>query len=329
LRCCVAVPVAVHQKITIVYKHTFKLLRGSQFLMKSKLLGIVSALSLFALYGCSTAPSPSVSLWGEEEGADTQNLWSEVQQKSGEAQQDFQETWDKNLEATKRDITDAQDKIYAQTIPFDLPTGIGFSLPEFAAPESDRPAPSEQPPTNQVTDQVIKVYAGGAGSGVVVGSDGQIVTNAHVLADRSSINVVANGQTYPAQIVRVDDGIDLALIQIDAVTTNPATFGTAQVGEPVTTIGNPRDKGITEKHGSIYSSAPCLIAQDPDGKLYTGLNEAGIKCQFTPPGMIQPGNSGGGAFNQYGELIGITNAQTVQGYGSIIPGAVVESFLQQ
>jgi S1-C subfamily serine protease len=301
--------------------------------VKSNLFRVVSALSLFALCGCSNSSQSSTSLWGEKSGGDTQNLWSEVQQKSGEAQQEFQNTWNENLEATKRDITEAQDKIYAQTIPFDLPTGIGFKLPEFAASDGDRPAspaPEEQPmPPSQVTDQVIKVYSGGSGSGVVVGSSGQIVTNAHVLADRSSVNVVANGMTYPAQVLSVDDGIDLALIQINADTTNPATFGTAQVGEPVTTIGNPRDTGITEKHGSIYSSEPCLIAQDPDGKLYAGLNEAGIKCQFTPPGMIQPGNSGGGAFNQYGELIGITNAQTAQGYGSIIPGAVVKSFLQQ
>jgi S1-C subfamily serine protease len=287
-------------------------------------------IALLLLAGCSDRPSADLF-----NGSSTANLWSDIEQKAGVAKDEFQQTWDQNAIDVQRDIAKANEDLLAKAIPFELPEGGEFKLPELGAPtipDINIPDPFASDKVDMPADdrelgnKVVQVYSGGAGSGVVVGYDGEIVTNAHVIADRFQINVVANGKTYPAQLIKIDSAIDLALIDINAVTT-PVKFGSAADGDYVVTEGNPLDRGIIRRDGTLQSSTICPIYGKNGSREFSYLAKAGISCYRTPLGTVDPGNSGGAAFNQYEEAIGIVSAQDSQGQGVVIPAEVVQSFL--
>lgn len=141
------------------------------------------------------------------------------------------------------------------------------------------------------------------GSGVILTSDGYIVTNAHVVANATKgVKVVLDdGTPYAARIVGSDKTADLAVIKIDAKGLTPAEFGNSddvEIGEEVVTIGSPAGYGNTVSDGVV-----------------SGLNrvvELSVNDQQIAPKCIQvdaainPGNSGGALFNMYGQVIGIT-----------------------
>ena len=91
--------------------------------------------------------------------------------------------------------------------------------------------------------QMGSVQAAGEGSGIVMTSDGYIITNAHVVEDAASLKVVlSDGGTYEAQLVGSDSATDLALIKIEATGLTPAEFGNSdqvEVAEEVMAVGNP------------------------------------------------------------------------------------------
>lgn len=157
----------------------------------------------------------------------------------------------------------------------------------------------------------------GAGSGVVISSDGYIVTNHHVIADADSITVrVKDGKSYEAILIGSDEASDIAVIWIDAQQTlQAARMGCSKdliVGEKVFAIGNPLGSlGGTLTDGIISATARQIII---DGSNMTLLQTNAA---------INPGNSGGGLFNMAGELIGVVNAkcsqEDVEGLGFAIP----------
>ena len=166
-----------------------------------------------------------------------------------------------------------------------------------------------------------------SGSGFIYTADGYIVTNQHVVAKASSINVTLyNGDTYPATLVGSDSDYDVAMLKIDAKDLPAVTLGNStdvNVGDNVMAIGNPLGELTFSMSSGIVSC----------------VNRA-INVEGTPFNMIQvdasinPGNSGGPLMNLYGEVVGIVSAKyssyadtTVEGLGFAIPINDVQSII--
>ena len=167
-----------------------------------------------------------------------------------------------------------------------------------------------------------------SGSGFIYTADGYIVTNQHVVANASSINVTLyNGDTYPATLVGSDSDYDVAVLKIDAKDLPAVTLGSStdvNVGDTVMAIGNPLGELTFSMSQGIVSC----------------VNRA-INVEGTPFNMIQvdasinPGNSGGTLMNLYGEVVGIVSAKyssyantTVEGLGFAIPINDVQSIIK-
>lgn len=143
----------------------------------------------------------------------------------------------------------------------------------------------------------------GAGSGVVVSTDGYIVTNNHVVEDATNIKVtLADKTTYDATVVGTDEKTDIAVVKINASGLTPAVFGDSSqivVGQDVIVIGNPL--------GSLGGSVTKGIVSALDRQV-TIENQTMTLLQIDA--AVNPGNSGGGAFDANGNLIGIVNAKS-------------------
>lgn len=166
----------------------------------------------------------------------------------------------------------------------------------------------------------------GAGSGVILTTDGYIVTNNHVIKGASKITVtLKDGTSYPATLVGTDSQGDIAVIKIDATGLQPAVIGDSselQVGDMAVAVGNPLGQlGGTVTDG-IISALDREI--DLDGKTMTLLQTNAA---------INPGNSGGGLFNDKGELIGIVVAKSsgsgIEGLGFAIPINTAKDLIDQ
>ncbi len=169
----------------------------------------------------------------------------------------------------------------------------------------------------------------GAGSGVIITDNGYIVTNNHVVADATTIRVILrNGEEYEATLIGRDEQSDLAVIKIDAENLTPAVFGSSddlRVGDRVIAIGNPLGSlGGTVTVGYVSAKDRQITIEDQTMTL--------LQTDAT----INSGNSGGGLFNDKGELVGIAVAYAsgigVQGLNFFIPvdqvQPVVEDLMQ-
>lgn len=156
----------------------------------------------------------------------------------------------------------------------------------------------------------------GAGSGVIMSSDGYIITNNHVVEGARSIAVrTADGTEYDAKLVGTDPSTDLAVIKVDAQDLQPATFGNSndlKVGSAAIAIGNPL--------GSLGGTVTTGIISALDREIVID-NETMVLLQTDA--AINPGNSGGALFNMKGELVGINSVKVantkVEGMGYAIP----------
>ena len=166
----------------------------------------------------------------------------------------------------------------------------------------------------------------GAGSGVIISSDGYIMTNNHVVEGARSVKVTLhNGDDYTAKVVGVDSNNDVAVLKIDAKKLTAATYGNSdqlKVGEMAVAIGNPLGKlGGTVTAGIISATDRTITV---DNKEMTLLQT---------DASINPGNSGGGLFNQDGQLIGLVVAKSsgsdVEGLGFAIPINTAAEVAQQ
>ena len=156
----------------------------------------------------------------------------------------------------------------------------------------------------------------GAGSGVIVSSDGYIVTNNHVIDGATKITVrLSSGSEYQATLVGTDAQSDIAVIKIEEIALPYAKIGDSAklaVGEEVLAIGNPLGTLGGSVTNGIISALDREITIDGQKMTLLQTNAA-----------INPGNSGGGLFNMSGELIAIVNAksagETIEGLGFAIP----------
>ncbi|MEA5018440.1 MAG: trypsin-like peptidase domain-containing protein [Erysipelotrichaceae bacterium] len=166
----------------------------------------------------------------------------------------------------------------------------------------------------------------GSGSGVILTADGYIITCYHVIGNVSRIIVrLNNGEEYEASLVGQDIDNDIAIIKIKATSLSPVVIGNSSlmvVGDTVVAIGNPLGElGGTVTSG-ILSALDRKITIDGTSMNLMQTNAA-----------VNPGNSGGGLFNAYGELIGIVNAKTsgnsIEGIGFAIPIDTIKDTIQQ
>ncbi|MBR2824754.1 MAG: trypsin-like peptidase domain-containing protein [Solobacterium sp.] len=167
----------------------------------------------------------------------------------------------------------------------------------------------------------VPYSAEGAGSGVVITSDGYIITNNHVVQGAEAITVTMNdGTVYDATLVGTDAKSDIGVIKIEATNLTPATVGDSsliRVGDTAVVIGNPLGTlGGTVTNGIISATDREVVIN----------NEAMNLIQTNA--AINNGNSGGGLFDGHGNLIGIVNAKdsgvtssgsTIEGLGFAIP----------
>ncbi|MDD5406561.1 MAG: Do family serine endopeptidase [Sulfurovaceae bacterium] len=167
----------------------------------------------------------------------------------------------------------------------------------------------------------------GAGSGVILTSDGIIVTNYHVVADATEITVTlpSNKKEYKAKLIGIDKDSDLAVIKIDAKNLKPikiARIEDVRVGDMVFAIGNPFGVGETVTQGIVSAL----------NKQNMGINQ--YENFIQTDASINPGNSGGALVDSRGALIGINSAIYSQsggnaGIGFTIPIDMVQNIVTQ
>jgi Do/DeqQ family serine protease len=162
-----------------------------------------------------------------------------------------------------------------------------------------------------------------SGSGVIISTDGYIVTNNHVVNESDSIQVILNDKrTYTATVVGTDPNTDLALLKIDAKGLPTIVFGNSdelKVGEWVLAVGNPFNLTSTVTAGIVSAKARDIRIINAKMR---------IESFIQTDAAINPGNSGGALVNTRGELVGINTAIASQtgsytGYGFAIPVSIV------
>lgn len=178
------------------------------------------------------------------------------------------------------------------------------------------------------TEQVVtsqswygSYVSSGAGSGVIITSDGYILTCAHVIEGADTITVtLEDGTEYTAEVVGSDTADDIAVIKIDATDLTAAEIGdsdSAEVGETVYADGNPNGT----LSGTITSGILSALNREITVEVSDGVTSTLTVLQTSA--AVSPGNSGGGLFNAKGQLIGIVNAKSSsedsEGLGFAIP----------
>lgn len=172
-----------------------------------------------------------------------------------------------------------------------------------------------------------------SGSGVIISTDGYIVTNNHVIEGSDELEVTLNdNRKFPAKIIGTDPNTDIALIKIEAKDLKTLSFGDSEqlsVGEWVLAVGNPFNLTSTVTAGIVSAKGRSIMSGN------TKLNK--IESFIQTDAAVNAGNSGGALVNTKGELIGINTAiysetGTFAGYSFAVPisiaGKVVSDLKQ-
>ena len=198
----------------------------------------------------------------------------------------------------------AEDRPRRRNFPFDFP----FDFEERPNRRPDRrPQPMPDPQTT--------------GSGIVITTDGYILTNHHVAGDAEKLTVTfSDNREYDAELVGSDPRTDIAVIKIDATGLKPATIGTSdavEIGEWVLAVGAPLNLKSTVTAGIVS-------AVGRDINIISNQGGLSIEDFIQTDAAINPGNSGGALVNLNGEVIGVNTAiatsnRSFIGYGFAVP----------
>ncbi len=177
----------------------------------------------------------------------------------------------------------------------------------------------------QISPAVVSISrSGGSGSGVVVRSDGIVLTNAHVVGNARAVEVrLADGRTIPGQVLGRDPSIDIAVVRVNAQDLPAAPVGDSDAlvaGQTAIAIGNPLGLDRTITTGVVSA-----VNRSPRGFGLDGLIQTDA--------AISPGNSGGPLLDSRGRLIGINTAVIVapgaEGLGFAIPINLAQDAIEQ
>jgi S1-C subfamily serine protease len=175
---------------------------------------------------------------------------------------------------------------------------------------------SVEPSTVSITTHIVQqqgpfqVEGEAAGTGIVIDSEGHILTNAHVVADATEVKVAVNGEERSATVVGADRSHDVAVLELDDPSgVHPAKLGSSAdvaVGDQVVAIGNALalEGGPTVTEGIISALNRSI---DTESSRLTGLIQTDA--------AISSGNSGGPLVNAAGEVIGVNSAVASSGGG--------------
>lgn len=161
----------------------------------------------------------------------------------------------------------------------------------------------------------------GFGSGVIISSDGYIVTNNHVIDKADVISVKLNdGREFKGRIIGTDPSTDLALVKIEGEDLPTIPVGDSnqlKIGEWVLAVGNPFNMASTVTAGIVSAKARSL-----------GVYNNGVESFIQTDAAINQGNSGGALVNARGELVGINSVLysptgAYSGYGFAIPTSIM------
>ena len=169
----------------------------------------------------------------------------------------------------------------------------------------------------------------GSGSGVIIRSDGYIVTNNHVVQDATKVEVTLNNNnTYEATVIGRDAATDVALIKIDAEGLPTIAFADSdalRLGEWVLAIGSPMGEQLRSTITAGIVSAKGRSMPSNDGTFK-------IESFIQTDAAVNPGNSGGALVNKAGQLVGINTAivsttGSYTGYSFAVPSNIVRKIV--
>ena len=197
----------------------------------------------------------------------------------------------------------------------------------IAAPAPATPIPAPRAPLDQsvLLSQVVPglvdinttlSYQGavGAGTGILLSPDGEVLTNNHVIEGATDITAVslANSRTYPVDVIGFDRASDIALVRLRGATGLPTailgTSSTLAVGDPIAAIGNSNGSSAPPSYapGTVTEIGASVRASDESGggarELYDLIRVAA---------EIRPGDSGGPLVNSAGQVVGVNVAATL------------------
>lgn len=170
----------------------------------------------------------------------------------------------------------------------------------------------------------------GSGSGVIISTDGYIITNNHVVDGSTELDVTLNdNRKFKAKIVGSDPTTDIALLKVDATDLPTIPFGDSdqlKVGEWVLAVGNPFNLTSTVTAGIVSAKGRSIN----DG---SEENRGKIESFIQTDAAVNPGNSGGALVNTKGELVGINTAIYSQtgnyaGYSFAVPMSIAGKVVQ-
>ena len=155
----------------------------------------------------------------------------------------------------------------------------------------------------RMEEKIIPKDRTGTGSGVIINSNGYIITNNHVINAAGAIEVTLNDkETYNAEVIGTDPSTDLALLKIEASNLPHIALGNSdnvQVGDWVLAVGNPYNLNSTVTAGIVSAKARNINLLK---------EKAAIESFIQTDAAINPGNSGGALVDLNGALIGINTA---------------------
>ncbi|PWJ59836.1 Do/DeqQ family serine protease [Dyadobacter jejuensis] len=179
----------------------------------------------------------------------------------------------------------------------------------------------------------------GTGSGVIISSDGYIVTNNHVIEGAQEVEVTLHNKAkFHAKVIGTDPSTDIAVIKVDSKDLPAITLGNSdaiKVGEWVVAVGNPFNLESTVTAG-IVSAKGRGLGIIGSGRRYQNATPASLKDDDSPlesfiqtDAVVNPGNSGGALVNLKGELVGINTAiasptGSFAGYAFAVPSSIVK-----
>ena len=177
----------------------------------------------------------------------------------------------------------------------------------------------------QLSAAVVSIsHRGGSGSGVIVRSNGVMLTNAHVVGNSRTVDVgLADGRRLTGTVLGRDPSLDIAVVQVDAQDLPAARMGNSdelQPGQTAIAIGNPLGLERTVTTGVVSA-----VNRSPRGIMLEGLIQTDA--------AISPGNSGGPLLDSRGQVIGINtavlSAPGAQGLGFAVPINLAQDVVEQ
>lgn len=241
-----------------------------------------------------------------------------------------------STQPTTEPVSEHKESDYSDKVDENFKGLVLESKPKDAGTNKDYTAENA---FNKVSDSVVGIvgYTGEItsveksatqGSGIIITSDGYVVTNAHVIGNSKTKYllqiVTSDGKTYNAGVVGYDSRTDIAVLKMDdAKNLKAATFGDSErieLGEDIIAVGNP---GGLDYQNSITKG----IVSAVDRK----LSSTSLVKYIQTDAAINPGNSGGPIVNLYGQVIGIATSKIVsekyEGMGFAIPSATAKDIV--